>query len=57
MQVERTNVANVNFNELFEEKLPDDAIELSTYVTELKNKDVNGEGKAEKAVSEANTKL
>ena len=53
MQTEKTNVANVNFNELFEDKLPDDAIELGTYVTSLKEKDSNGDEKAEAAVQKA----
>ena len=57
VQIERTNVANVNFNELFEDKLPDDAIELGTYVTSLKEKDNNGDEKAEAAVIKAHESL
>lgn len=50
-------MANVNFNELFEDKLPDDAIELGTYVTSLKEKDNDGEEKAELAVKKAHKNL
>lgn len=57
VQIERANVANVNFNELFEDKLPEDAIELGTYVTSLKEKDNNGDQKAEDAVKKAKESL
>ena len=50
-------MANVNFNELFEDKLPDDAIELGNYVPSLKEKDNNGEEKATIAVNKAHDSL
>ena len=42
---------------MFEDKLPDDAIELGNYVTSLMAKDNNGDEKAENAVKKAKDSL
>ena len=53
VKTNKTNVANVNFNELFEDKLPDEAIELGAYVSKLRDEDQDGNAKAAEAVKKA----
>ena len=51
--MERENVSNVNFNELFVDNLPARAIELGEYVDSLKDKNNNGEAKTAMALERA----
>ena len=45
VQVERENVNNVDFNELFTDNLPPEAIDLGEFVTQMKDRDTNGVAK------------
>ena len=53
MQIERESVANVEFNQLFTDNLPQTAIDLGQYVAGLKDKDNNGEAKTAMALKKA----
>ena len=54
VKIERENVQNVDFNELFTDNLPQKAIELRDYVlNKMKDQEDNGEEKTEQALINA----